>query len=172
MRDADGFDAFYTGSVRRVTSQLYAMLGSRPEAEDCVQEAYARAWQRWRTISGYRDPEGWVRTVAYRIGVDSWRRAASRLAAHRRHGPPGDEPAAGPEHVAIIGALRQLPAAQRQAVVLYHLVGLTVEEVASETGVPVGTAKARLARGRRALAPLLADAPAGGTWGEGVISNA
>jgi len=42
------------------------MTGSRAEAEDCVQEAYARAWQRWDKVSGYGDPEAWVRTVAVR----------------------------------------------------------------------------------------------------------
>ncbi len=62
MRDPATFDAFYSGSVRRVTGQLYAMTGSRAEAEDCVQEAYARAWQRWDKVSGYCDPEAWVRT--------------------------------------------------------------------------------------------------------------
>ena len=66
MRDPATFDAFYSGSVQRLTGQLYAMTGSRAEAEDCVQEAYARAWQRWDKVSGYCDPEAWVRTVAYR----------------------------------------------------------------------------------------------------------
>jgi RNA polymerase sigma-70 factor, ECF subfamily len=172
MRDPESFDAFYASSVRRITGQLYAMTGSRPEAEDCVQEAYARAWQRWRRVGGYSDPEAWVRTVAYRIAVDGWRRALRRSAAYRRHGAAGDEPEIGPEHVAMIGALRQLPAAQRQAIVLYHLIGLTVDQVAHETGVPVGTAKARLARGRRALAPLLSDAPPTDDRGEGVTSHA
>ena len=172
MRDADSFDAFYARSVRRITGQVYAMIGNRIEAEDCVQEAYARAWQRWRKVSGYHDPEAWVRVVAYRIGVDSWRRTLSRSAAHRRHGPADDEPEIGPEHVAIVGALRQLPASQRQAIVLFHLVGLTVDQVARETGVPVGTTKARLARGRRALAVLLSDPPFAGDQGEGVTSNA
>ena len=96
MRDADSFDAFYASSVRRITGQVYAMIGSRIEAEDCVQEAYARAWQRWRKVSGYDDPEAWVRVVAYRIGVDSWRRTLARSAAYRRHGPARDEPEIGP----------------------------------------------------------------------------
>ena len=43
-------------------------------------------------------------------------------------------------------------------VVLHHLVGLSVEEVAAETGTSAGTVKSRLARGRKALAMLLADA--------------
>src|SRR6266511_3011998 len=57
--------------------------------------------------------------------------------------------------VALIAALARLPVAQRTAIVLHHLVGLPVAEVAEETRVPVGTVKARLARGRRALATLL-----------------
>lgn len=160
MRNAESFDAFYAGSVRRVTAQLYAMTGGRAEAEDCVQEAYARAWQRWGSLSCYDDPEAWVRTVAYRIGVDNWRSALRGAVAYRRHGVTGDLPETDPDRVAIISALRQIPAAQRQAIVLHHLVGLSVEQVAAETGVPPGTVKARLSRGRRALASLLADQPA------------
>src|SRR4051812_23962298 len=40
------FDEFYVGSVRKVTAQLVALLGDAGEADDAVQEAYARAWQR------------------------------------------------------------------------------------------------------------------------------
>jgi RNA polymerase sigma-70 factor (ECF subfamily) len=157
MRDAGNFDAFYSGSVRRVIGQLYAMTGSRAEAEDCVQEAYARAWQRWDAVSGYGDPEAWVRTVAYRISVSTWRKAANMRVAHRRHGAPDDPLGTSPDYVAIIAALRKIPTRQRQAIVLYHLVGLSVEEIARETGAPAGTVKARLSRGRQALAPYLCD---------------
>ena len=158
MRDPDEFDAFYAGSVQRVTSHLYAMTGSRAEAEDLVQEAYTRAWQNWGRVSGYADPEGWVRAVAFRIRVSAWRKAVNRATAHRRHGPPEPDPGANPDYVAIIAALRQINPHQRQAVVLYHLVGLSVEQIALETGVAVGTVKARLSRGRQALAPHLSDA--------------
>ena len=106
MRDPATFDAFYSGSVRRVTGQLYAMTGSRAEAEDCVQEAYARAWQRWDTVSGYGDPEAWVRTVAYRVSVSAWRKAANMRAAHRRHGVAADTRGLSPDYVAIIATLR------------------------------------------------------------------
>jgi RNA polymerase sigma-70 factor (ECF subfamily) len=46
---------------------------------------------------------------------------------------------------------------RRRAIVLHHLAGLSVEEIAHETGAPAGTVKARLARGRRALAPLVCE---------------
>lgn len=155
MRDPGSFDAFYTGSVRRLVGQLHAMTGSRAEAEDCVQEAYARAWQRWDKVSGYGDPEAWVRTVAYRVSVSTWRKAANMRAAHRKHGVPDDSRGLSPDYVAIVTALRKVSAAQRQAIVLHHLVGLSVEEIARETGAATGTVKARLSRGRQALAPML-----------------
>jgi RNA polymerase sigma-70 factor (ECF subfamily) len=64
--------------------------------------------------------------------------------------------------VALVTALKQLPEAQRQALVLHHIADLSVHDVARETGVPEGTVKARLSRGRAALAALLTDDPAGG----------
>jgi RNA polymerase sigma-70 factor, ECF subfamily len=155
MRDPSSFDAFYSASVRRLIGQMHAMTGSRADAEDCVQEAYARAWQRWDKVSGYGDPEAWVRTVAYRISVSAWRKAASMRVAHRKHGAPDDSGGMSPDYVAIVTALRRVPPSQRQAIVLHHLVGKSVDEIARETGAASGTVKARLSRGRRALAPLL-----------------
>ena len=60
-------------------------------------------------------------------------------------------------HVALVAALKQLPQAQRQALVLHHIADLPVQAVAAEVGVPEGTIKARLSRGRTTLATLLAD---------------
>jgi RNA polymerase sigma-70 factor (ECF subfamily) len=59
--------------------------------------------------------------------------------------------------VALVTALRRIPAEQRRAVVLHHLVGLSVEEIAAETGAPAGTVKVRLARGRAKLAPHVSE---------------
>ncbi|MFG3580774.1 SigE family RNA polymerase sigma factor [Micromonospora chersina] len=155
MDEPDGFEEFYRATRQRVVTVLYALGGDLTEAQDAAQEAYVRAWQRWSQISGYDDPEGWVRTVGYRLLINRWRKVRNGLVAHRRHGPP---PAAGPPSentVALVAALRQLPADQRHAIVLHHLADLPVAEIAVQTGTPTGTVKARLARGRRALAALL-----------------
>ena len=66
------------------------------------------------------------------------------------------DPAALEEHVEIINALRALPEQQRQAVALYYLADLPVGAIAAELGVPEGTIKSRLSRGREALATSLA----------------
>ncbi|MEY9835547.1 SigE family RNA polymerase sigma factor [Streptacidiphilus sp. EB103A] len=153
------FDGFYAATYRRMVGQLYAMTGSMTEAEDCVQEAYARAWQRWARVSRHGAPEAWVRTVAYRLSVSSWRKTVNRLSAHRRERGQAVVQGLNPDHLALVAALRRISADQRESIVLYHLVGLSVEEIAAQSGVPAGTVKARLSRGRKALAPHLNEYP-------------
>ncbi|MBO0871387.1 MAG: SigE family RNA polymerase sigma factor, partial [Micromonosporaceae bacterium] len=161
MPSGADFDEFYAATSRRVVGHLYAMLGNITDAEDAVQEAYTRAWLRWSRLREYADPEGWVRTVAYRVAVSSWRKAVNRFTAHQRHGGVPDAPEIGPEHVMLVDAMRRLPAQQRRALVLYHVVGLSIEDIARETGTASGTVKSRLARGRQALAAQLGEDRAG-----------
>ncbi|MFD2766946.1 SigE family RNA polymerase sigma factor [Micromonospora eburnea] len=156
MSDADGFDEFYRGSRQRLLGFVYALTGNLAEAQDAVQEAYIRAWQRWSTVRGYDDPEAWVRVVASRIAVSRWRSLRSRARAYLRHGAEETTPAPNSDTVEVVAALRRLPEEQRTALALYYLLGMPVAEVARETEAPVGTVKARLSRGRAALAGLLA----------------
>ena len=156
MTEADDFDTFYAATSRRLVRQIFAMTGDLSEAEDAVQEAYIRAWRRWPRIRAYEDPEAWLRVVAYRITVNSWHKARNRLTAHRA-GRHHELPGLSPDLVALVSALRKIPETQRRAIVLHHLAGLSVEEIAHETGAPTGTVKARLARGRKALAPLVSE---------------
>lgn len=155
MTADDGFEEFYVGSRQRLVTFLYAVGGDLSDAQDVAQEAYARAWQRWSTIHRYGDPEAWLRTVAYRLLSNRWRKARNRVAAYRRHGTAEAVDAPSENTLALVTALRRLPPAQREAIVLHHLFDLPVTEVAQETGVPVNTVKTRLARGRQALAGLL-----------------
>ena len=102
-------------------------------------------------------PEAWVRVTAWRIAASRWRRArdGSRLESLAA----GPESIAGPtpDRVAFSDALRKVPADQRRALVLYHLCDLTVDQITAETGARAGTVKARLARGRAAIAPYLRE---------------
>ncbi|MFF3856839.1 SigE family RNA polymerase sigma factor [Micromonospora sp. NPDC002575] len=156
MPEVDGFDEFYRGSRQRLLGFVYALTGNLAEAQDAVQEAYIRAWQRWSTVAGYDDPEAWVRVVASRIAVSRWRSLRSRARAYLRHGVDDTAPAPSTDTVAVVAALRRLPEEQRTALALYYLLGMPVAEVARQTAAPVGTVKARLSRGRTALAGLLA----------------
>lgn len=156
-RELSSFDDFYAATATRTVRALHAMLGDHAEAQDVVQEAYARAWQRWSTLQTYDIPEAWVRQVAWRLAVSRARRAKVGLGKLRRLGPAPDVPGLDADRVALLRALAQVPDAQRRAVVLHHVVGLSVAEIAAEVDAPVGTVKARLSRGRAALAVLLSD---------------
>jgi RNA polymerase sigma-70 factor (ECF subfamily) len=151
----DGFAAFYAGSYRRLLGQLFAVTGDLAEAENVLQEAYARAFARWSRVGVYDLPEAWVRRVALNLAAMGERSLRRRARALLRLGPPPQVPALGPESVDLHAALRALPLGQRQVIVLHHLVGLPVEEVARELRLAQGTVKSRLARGRAAMAAVL-----------------
>jgi RNA polymerase sigma-70 factor (ECF subfamily) len=155
--DPAAFDAFYSASFPRLVGQVYAMCGDFSEAQDCVQEAFVRAWDHRRALDVAQSPEAWVRTVAWRLAVSRWRKFRRALAPPDRSELPAMPQSPGIDHTALINALKQIPIVQRRAIVLHHLCDLSVAEVALETDVPVGTVKARLSRGRSALAAFLSD---------------
>jgi RNA polymerase sigma-70 factor (ECF subfamily) len=156
------FEQFFAASYGRLVGLLFAVLHDRAQAEDAVQDAFASALVRWPVLRGYHDPEAWVRTVAFRRAIDHHRRNARQLRSLLRLGPPPSLPPVGADHVDLVRALRRLPLAQREVLVLHYVAELATDQVAAELRLPVGTVKSRLARGRAALASHLqpdVDAP-------------
>lgn len=152
------FDRFYAETRPRLLRQLTIMVGNREVAQDALHDAYERAWQRWPKLLEHPDVEAWVRTVAWRRAVDGHRRSTvlGRLLP-RLAGRPGEEGGStgSAQHLDLQAALGQLTPEQRRAIVLHHLAGLPVDEIARETGVAVGTVKSRLGRARATLAAAL-----------------
>ncbi|WP_217702626.1 sigma-70 family RNA polymerase sigma factor [Nocardioides guangzhouensis] len=152
--EIESFDEFYLGTRATLLGQLTAMTADPEVAKEVLQEAYAQAWQRWSRVSRLDDPTAWVRTVAWRRSVSVFRRrmvadrflrTVGRTRAEISPGSPLEE------MLDVRAALRLLPDAHRRTLVLHDLCGLTMEQVADETGVSVGTVKSRLSRGRDAL---------------------
>lgn len=140
----------------------YRMLGDAAEAEDLSQEAMLRLW---RIAPDWRQGEAKVSTWLYRVVTNL---ATDRL--RRRRGLGLDE-APEPEDrrpavldvmieadraAALQAALDRLPARQRQAVVLRHLEGLSNPEIAEAMDIGVEAVESLTARGKRALAAMLA----------------
>lgn len=146
----------YVASYRRLLGQLIGVTGSVAEAEDVVQEAFVRGLDHPARLLGADNPEAWLRTVAVNLARSRWRRAqrfvrlAPRLVEEPRDGDTDS-------HMVLLEALRKLPAGQREVIALHHLAELTVEQVADTLGLPTGTVKARLSRGRAALSTLLVE---------------
>jgi len=151
-----GFEEFYAAHFTRLIVQLYAYLGDLPQAQDVVQEAFARALPRWRRLATYDDPLAWVRRVAWNLATSRWRalRRFDRFAAQQR---PDHVPPPSADIVALHSALRALSPRLRRAIVMHYLAGMSLAEIADHEQVAVGTVKSWLHRGRTALAAALTD---------------
>jgi RNA polymerase sigma-70 factor (ECF subfamily) len=154
--DSTSFDAFYAANFERLIMQLYAYTGDLAQAQDVVQEAFARALPRWEKVSRYDEPAAWVRRVAWNLATSRWRQLRTFRAYASRHRP---EHVTGPspDRVALTAALATLPAHLRRAVVLHYVADLSVADIARQEGVADGTVKSWLHRGRAALAVALAE---------------
>jgi RNA polymerase sigma-70 factor, ECF subfamily len=149
------FDAFYRDTSRRLLRYAYGLTGDPGEAQDLVQEAYARAWQRRRRLAGYDDPEAWLRLVVNRLSADRWRRLGVRKHRAAAQAPAPPAPPPSEDVVLLVAAMRTLPPAHRRALALHYLLDRSVAEIAAETGKSTGTVKSWLARGRAGLAAAL-----------------
>jgi len=155
LGSSDDFREFYEASYGRTLAMVAALVGSRAEAEDVTQEAFARALARWSLLRGYERPDAWVRKVALRLAIDTGRRQRRRLAAVARlaglRQQADSEPSDDLRFSPLGAALLELPLRERQVVVLHYLADLPVDAIARELGLPPGTVKTRLGAGRRHL---------------------
>lgn len=157
MTDEEFVADVFAASYRRLVGQLYAVCGDLATAEDAVQEAFVRAIDHGRAFRRADKPEAWLCRVAINVQRNRWRRLRTYLGLEPRLVEPARTFESVPDHVELMAALARLPETQRVAIVLHHLVDLSVQDVAATLGVPTGTVKARLARGRAALAVALSE---------------
>lgn len=149
------FGAHLEANYPRLVSQLYVITLNSGEAHDLVQDAFARAWQRWSTIREVSDPTGWVRRMAVRTSAQRWRRMMSRLGVGRSSGRVEQLPTDDPQHAAVLDALSRIPPHRRRALALADLAHLPLAEVAEVEGVGVQVAELRVHRARAELAELM-----------------
>ncbi len=171
-----GSEAAFGRLVRRhaasVTNLALRVVRDRDDAEDVAQEAFIKA----HGALGRYDPKFpfrvWLFRIAYNAAIDHLRRRRPGMVstnAPRRIGGEDvewelvDETAPSPHErvlardrrAALDRAIEELPPALRAAIVLRHVEDLSYEEIASTLGVPLGTVKIRIHRGREALARIL-----------------
>lgn len=150
MQEDAAIEEFLRDGYRRVVGALALVSGSLESAEDLVQEAIVRAWERPGDSPKIESLERWVATVALNLGRSRLRRMLVERRAWPRLVQP-DPPQPQAEGVDVRRALEILPRRQREAVVLRYYLDLDVREVAVVMRVSEGTAKSTLARARGAL---------------------
>lgn len=144
MPHAD-FAAFYRSWFPRVLAAARAFTSDADVAYESTQEAFARAYARWRKVSAASSPEGWVITTALNLCRRRYRRRGNVPV------PDVTVPALSSDRVDIMAALRALPERQRHAVILYYLADCPVHSVAEAMGISDGAVKAHLSKARESL---------------------
>lgn len=152
----EDFDRLYRETYPRLVRTLYAVLGDRAAAEDCVQEAFVRAYRAWPRFRPERPAEAWLHQIALNVGISHRRKMRLREVGElvRRLGRPAPppDPTEAVERGEVVAALRRLPPRVAAAFVLRHYHGYNNREIAQATGVSERTVGARLAQARRQLA--------------------
>lgn len=131
--EAEGFDDWYREHYRQVFASVLLVSGSRAATGDAVDEAFARAWERWTRVRAMSSPVGWTFTVAR----NQLRRAARRRV--REHSLAAASPPEPEIDVALWETVRSLPNRERELVALRYVAGLTEAQIASTLGIAPGT---------------------------------
>jgi len=157
--DGAAFTALVDRHQRRVYNLAYRMLGREEDAKDATQEAFLSALRKLSTFRGQAAFTTWMHRVTVNSCYDILRRRRREpLPTDQEDHPP--VPAADPagsvaSAVDVQRALLGVPEEFRSVVVMHDALDMSYEDVAEALGIPVGTVKARLHRGRVALARLL-----------------
>jgi RNA polymerase sigma-70 factor (ECF subfamily) len=161
--DREAFNAIMRGHEDRVFSVCLRMMTDRERALDATQETFLTVFRKAGQFKGESALGTWIYRIAVNTCYDQLRRAKRRqsepLPDHvdpRDHAAEDliDSAALRPD---IERALAVLPPEFRSTIVLSDIEGLALPQVAEALGVPVGTVKSRLFRGRRILAKELGN---------------
>jgi RNA polymerase sigma-70 factor (ECF subfamily) len=167
LSDPHTFSRAYDEHARGVYGAAMRILGEPSRAQDVTQDVFLRVWRNPRSFDSRRGELGsYLRLMARSRALDLYRgdqpagRARDRLevVAETEIGErPDERPSAVAERdedrAAVRAALRALPQSQREALVLAYWGGMTADEIAQRSGVPLGTAKSRIRLGMVKLAP-------------------
>src|SRR5262245_6234382 len=148
-------DALFADHYARLVRALTLVAGDPEVAADAVQEAFVKAHLKWRKISRYDDPIGWVRRVAINHIRDVHRRRERGRKALTRLATREVVVADPVEPDEFDRLLATLPTQQRAVIALFYVDGLSIAEIAAALELAEGSVKSHLHDARRRLRPIL-----------------
>jgi RNA polymerase sigma-70 factor (ECF subfamily) len=144
------------------TSPLFGALclitRDRYEAEDVMQEAFLKVWERWDRVVGMDDPTGYLYRTAFNLYRKRVRRASLALKRAMRLAPRRDELADIETRDAVVRALAALTPRQRQSVVLVDLLDYSSKDAGRVMGIRAATVRVLASQGRATLKRNVGDA--------------
>ena len=144
--------------VPRLRRYARALAGNRDDADDLVQDTLERAWARSALWRGVADMRGWLFSIMHNLHADGVRRPRVATQAMDDDTPEIAMAPTQGERLAVLdlqAALDQLPAEQKEVVLLVALEDMAYADIAKTLGIPIGTVMSRLSRGRERLRALM-----------------
>lgn len=133
---AEAFDAFCAAQYTQLVGAVHLLCGDLGVAEELVQTALERTWQRWDRVSAMVSSGGWTQQVAFNLARSRLRRRMAERRALARHGVTGStEPVDTAGVLAVRRALLDVPVRQREALVHRYYGGLAMTEIAEVMGI-------------------------------------
>jgi RNA polymerase sigma-70 factor, ECF subfamily len=139
---AAAFEEFFASERTRLHRALFAITGSRAEAEDIAQDAFLRVWERWDRVGTLEDPAGYLHRTAMNAFRDRRRRLVVSLKRVVHPSPESNEYDAVEARSVAASVLGSLPPRQRAAVVLTEGLGYSAEEAGRMLGIKGSTVRA------------------------------
>jgi len=151
------FDVFFADWHLSLYRALWLVTRNRHEAEEIMQDAFVRVWERWERVRAMDRPEAYLFRTAMNLHRSRVRRTVTAIRRTIGALPADDAIANVEERDAIVRAMGRLTPAQRAAVVLVDLVGMPSAEAAAALGVRPPTVRVLAARGRALLREEMGD---------------
>jgi RNA polymerase sigma-70 factor, ECF subfamily len=154
--DREAFEQIVLTQGEPLFRTAMAILGNEADARDATQEAFVSAWRALAFLKDFDRFDAWMGRIlvnACRMSLRSRRRVREIAVADLPDYP--EKPALATDTTDFDAAFNRLNVDQRSMLVLHHLHGYGVDEMAEWLGIPSGTVKWRLSRARRALAAQL-----------------
>jgi RNA polymerase sigma-70 factor (ECF subfamily) len=145
------FEVFFADEHARLFGALCLVTGDRSEAEEIMQDAFLRLWERWDRVATIDDPSAYLFRTAMNVFRNRYRRASLALRKTISMPPTEDALATVEDRDVVVRALRDLTPDQRAAVVLTGYVGLTSEEAGKVLGMRASTVRTLATRARAAI---------------------
>jgi RNA polymerase sigma-70 factor, ECF subfamily len=145
------FEELFDSEHARLFGALCLVTGNRHEAEEIMQDAFLRLWERWDRVSRLDDPPAYLFRTAMNVFRNRYRRAALAVRRTINLAPTEDSFEIVEDRDVVVRALRDLAPDQRAAVVLTGYVGLTSEEAGRVLGMRAGTVRTLATRARAAI---------------------
>lgn len=151
LEGSGDFESFFRAQRPRLYGSMLLITGSTHEADEAVQEAFFKVWERWDRVGSMENPTGYLYRTALNAHRSAYRRAV-RAAKRTLSPPPSPDPfAAVAGRDQVLSALATMTPRQRAAVVLTELQGYDTDEAARAMGIRPGTVRVLVSKGRATL---------------------